>query len=71
MIPPNEWPIGCQYATVTTVTHKPPSGMPDPFIMDRICLPNEAAAMIAKTMEKNPYATAYVSGVKTWLGGFQ
>lgn len=68
MIPPTEWPIGAQYATVTTVTHKSPIGVPDPSITDRICLPDEAPALIRQVMDRNPYATAYVSQVKTWRG---
>lgn len=68
MTPPTEWPIGVQYATVTTVTHSSPLGIHDPSITDRICLHDEAPALIRQVMERNPYATAYVSQVKTWRG---
>ena len=68
MIPPNEWPIGCKFVSVTTVSHKTPQGVPDPHIVDRFCLPHEAQGLVASIMGKNPYATAYVSQEKTWRG---
>lgn len=71
MIPPNEWPIGVKYATVTTVTHKSPIGIPDPSITDRMCLTTEAPLLIQQTMTRNPYATSYVSQTKVWRGAYQ
>lgn len=68
MIPPNEWPIGAQYSTVTTVTHRSPLGIPDPSITDRMCLQSEAALLIQMTMSRNPYCTSYVSQTKVWRG---
>lgn len=68
MTPPTEWPIGCQYAIITTVTHKSHFGLPDPSITERICLPHEVPGIVASIMAKNPYATAWASATKTWRG---